>query len=197
MPRKSSLAVAAAVTVGLPLALAVPAWSHGYTTSPASRSYLCGQHKVNNCGQVQWDPDGVEGPKGFPKSGPRDGTICAGADSRWSPLDDQRGGTGWPATKVTSGSAFSISWRFTAAHSTSSFRYFLTKDGWNSTQPLTRAALDPTPFIQQNMGGRQPSNPTVHNGTLPQRTGRHVLLAVWDIADTGNAFYQCSDLDFG
>ncbi|WP_242902254.1 lytic polysaccharide monooxygenase auxiliary activity family 9 protein [Actinomadura terrae] len=197
MPRKSSLAVAAAVTVGLPLALAVPAWSHGYTTSPASRSYLCGQHKVNNCGQVQWDPDGVEGPKGFPKSGPRDGTICAGADGRWSPLDDQRGGTGWPATKVTSGSAFSISWHFTAAHSTSSFRYFLTKDGWNSTQPLTRAALDSTPFIQQNMGGRQPSNPTVHNGTLPQRHGRHILLAVWDIADTENAFYQCSDLDFG
>jgi chitin-binding protein len=47
------------------------------------------------------------------------------------------------------------------------------------------------------MGGRQPSNPTVHSGTLPQRTGRHILLAVWDIADTGNAFYQCSDVDFG
>ncbi|GGQ36868.1 putative carbohydrate-binding protein with CBM5 and CBM33 domain [Actinomadura coerulea] len=68
MPRKTSLAVAAAVTAGLPLALAVPAWSHGYTTSPPSRSYLCGTHQVRNCGQIQWDPDGVEGPKGFPSA---------------------------------------------------------------------------------------------------------------------------------
>ncbi|QXJ25587.1 lytic polysaccharide monooxygenase [Actinomadura graeca] len=196
MPRKSSLAVAATIAVGLPVVIAVPAWSHGFTTSPPSRSYLCGTHKVQDCGEVQWDPDGVEGPKGFPASGPRDGTICAGADGRWSPLDDQRGGTGWPGTKVTSGSALSIKWQFTAPHSTSSFRYFITKEGWNSSQPLTRAALDLTPFVQQNYSGKMPSNPTTHNGTLPQRTGRHIMLAVWDIADTGNAFYQCSDLDF-
>ncbi|TDD68817.1 lytic polysaccharide monooxygenase [Actinomadura rubrisoli] len=196
MPRKTSLALAAATTVALPVALAVPALSHGFTNSPPSRSYLCGTHKVTNCGQVEWDPDGVEGPKGFPQSGPRDGTICAGADGRWSPLDDQRGGTGWPATKVTAG-AISIAWRFTAPHSTTSFRYFLTKDGWNTTQPLTRAALDATPFLQQNYNGRQPSTTATHTGTLPARHGRHILLAVWDIADTGNAFYQCSDVDFG
>ncbi|WUI01228.1 lytic polysaccharide monooxygenase [Spirillospora sp. NBC_00431] len=197
MPRKTSIAVAAAVTAGLPLALAVPAWSHGYTTSPPSRSYLCGQHKVQNCGQVQWDPDGVEGPKGFPARGPGDGDICAGGDGRWGELDDQRGGTGWPATKVTAGQSFNVSWHFTAPHSTTSFRYFLTKDGWNSTQPITRDSLDLTPFINKSYGGRQPSDRDVHSGTLPQRQGRHILLGVWDIADTGNAFYQCIDVDFG
>ncbi|WP_131743158.1 lytic polysaccharide monooxygenase auxiliary activity family 9 protein [Actinomadura roseirufa] len=197
MPRKSTLALAAAAAVALPVTLATSAFAHGYTQSPASRSYLCGQHKVNNCGQVQWDPDGVEGPKGFPSGGPGDGRICAGADSRWSPLDDQRGGTGWPATKVTAGGALPISWRFTAAHSTTSFRYFLTKDGWDVTKPLTRAALDLTPYHQENLKGRPPANPTVHNTTLPQRHGRHILLSVWDIADTGNAFYQCADVDFG
>ncbi|MFI0404457.1 lytic polysaccharide monooxygenase [Actinomadura sp. 3N508] len=197
MPRKTSIAVAAAVTVGLPLTLTVPAWSHGYSTSPPSRSYLCGQGKVQNCGQVQWDPDGVEGPKGFPARGPADGKICAAADGRWSPLDDQRGGTGWPSTKVTAGQNLSISWRFTAPHSTTSFRYFLTKDGWDITKPLTRDTLDLAPFITANLGGRQPANPTVHSGTLPQRQGKHILLAVWDIADTGNAFYQCIDVDFG
>ncbi len=196
MPRKTSLAVAAAVTAALPLALAVPAWSHGFTTSPPSRSYLCGTHQVRNCGQVQWDPDGVEGPKGFPQRGPRDGEICLSADGRWAPLDDQRGGTGWPATSVTGGQSFNIVWQFTARHSTTSFRYFVTKDGWDITQPLTRAALDLTPFIQVNYGGTavQPDDPQRHP---PQRHGRHILLAVWDIADTGNAFYQCSDLDFG
>ncbi|WP_309240069.1 lytic polysaccharide monooxygenase [Actinomadura sp. J1-007] len=66
MSRKTSLALAAAAAVALPIAVAAPAFSHGYTQSPASRSYLCGTHQVKNCGQVQWDPDGVEGPKGFP-----------------------------------------------------------------------------------------------------------------------------------
>ncbi|WP_309240006.1 lytic polysaccharide monooxygenase [Actinomadura sp. J1-007] len=123
--------------------------------------------------------------------------MCAGADGRWAPLDDQRGGTGWPATKVTGGQNLNIVWHFTAPHSTTSFRYFITKDGWDSTKPLTRASLDLAPFAQQNYNGRQPSNPTTHPGTLPQRHGRHILLSVWDIADTENAFYQCADLDFG
>ncbi|GGU03877.1 hypothetical protein GCM10010177_73960 [Actinomadura citrea] len=95
------------MAAGLPLVPAVPAWSHGYTTSPPSRSYLCGTHQVRDCGQVQWDPDGVEGPKGFPQREPGDGRICAGADGRWAPLDDQRGGTGWPATRVTAGTCCS------------------------------------------------------------------------------------------
>nr|WP_308404804.1 lytic polysaccharide monooxygenase [Streptomyces sp. XM4011] len=28
-----------------------------------------------------------------------------------------------------------------------------------------------------------------------RRPGRHLILAVWDVADTGNAFYSCSDVD--
>jgi chitin-binding protein len=36
-----------------------------------------------------------------------------------------------------------------------------------------------------------------HSGKLPSgKSGRHMILAVWDIADTGNAFYQCSDVTF-
>ncbi|CAK8743194.1 GlcNAc-binding protein A [Sodalis praecaptivus] len=31
---------------------------------------------------------------------------------------------------------------------------------------------------------------------LPQRSGYHVILAVWEVADTGNAFYQVIDVDF-
>ncbi|MBA4152342.1 MAG: chitin-binding protein [Acinetobacter sp.] len=42
----------------------------------------------------------------------------------------------------------------------------------------------------------KPANPTVHNVPLPERTGYHVLLAVWEVADTGNAFYQVVDLEF-
>ncbi|GLW98996.1 lytic polysaccharide monooxygenase [Microtetraspora sp. NBRC 16547] len=41
-----------------------------------------------------------------------------------------------------------------------------------------------------------PDNPTVHQVSLPHdRKGYHVLLAVWEVADTGNAFYRVIDLD--
>jgi hypothetical protein len=36
-----------------------------------------------------------------------------------------------------------------------------------------------------------------HDGELPAKSGRHMLLAVWTSADTRNAFYQCIEVDFG
>ncbi|MFB9831571.1 lytic polysaccharide monooxygenase [Actinoallomurus acaciae] len=53
-----------------------------------------------------------------------------------------------------------------------------------------------TPFLQVNYGGARPPNPVTHTGTLPTRHGRRLILAVWDIADTGNAFYSCADVVF-
>lgn len=189
------LALIGTGALALTLSTALPAWSHGYTQKPPSRSYLCAQGTVKNCGPIQYEPQSVEGPKGFPNSGPPDGHICSAGDSRWYPLDNQRSGTGWPTTAVTAGQGYDFTWTFTAIHSTKSFRYFITKNGWNPAQPLTRAALDPTPFLQVNLGGGHPSNPAVHHGTIPAgKTGRHMILAVWDIADTGNAFYACSDV---
>ncbi|MFC6883923.1 MULTISPECIES: lytic polysaccharide monooxygenase auxiliary activity family 9 protein [Actinomadura] len=201
MPRTSfKIAVGAAATAvtaaGIPVVLASPALSHGYTTSPVSRSSNCATGKVKNCGAIQWEPQSVEGPKGFPARGPADGKICAAGDGRWAPLDDPRGGQ-WPATRVTGGQAYTFSWRLTAVHSTSSFRYFVTKDGWNPSAPLTRAQLDLTPFLQRDYGGKSPGSNPSHPGTMPAKQGRHLILAVWDVADTGNAFYSCADVDFG
>lgn len=68
------------------------AQSHGYTDSPISRQQLCGIGTVKHCGQIQWEPPSVEGPKGFPTRGPADGHICSGGIGRFSELDDPRGG---------------------------------------------------------------------------------------------------------
>jgi chitin-binding protein len=193
MPGKITLAVAAAA--GLALATATPALSHGYTQSPPSRSYRCAQQQVANCGSIQYEPQSVEGPKGFPQAGPADGHICSANHSEFAQLDDPRGGT-WPAASMTSGASYNFTWTFTALHATTSFRYFITKTGYDPTKPLTRAALESTPFLQQNLGGTRPPNPVTHRGTLPTRHGRQLILAVWDIADTANAFYSCSDVVF-
>ncbi|MFH9268097.1 MULTISPECIES: lytic polysaccharide monooxygenase [unclassified Streptomyces] len=177
------------------LATSGSAQSHGYTDSPVSRQQLCGNGTVRGCGQIQWEPPSVEGPKGFPARGPRDGLICAGGNQRFAELDDPRGGA-WPASDVTAGASHTFRWRITARHATTDFRYYVTKDGYDPAKPLTRADLDPQPFLTVPFGGRQPGSTVTHAGSLPQKSGKHLILGVWTIADTGNAFYACSDVTF-
>ncbi|GAA1907217.1 lytic polysaccharide monooxygenase [Streptomyces sodiiphilus] len=183
----------AAVSV---LATSGTAHAHGYSTSPTSRQLHCAQGTVSDCGSIVWEPQSVEGPKGFPRSGPADGQICSGGNQRFAQLDDPRNGS-WPATRLTAGQGYTFSWRFTARHSTSEFRYYITRDSYNPSRPLTRADLEPQPFMTVPMGGRQPGQTEHHQGTVPtQKSGKHIILAVWDVADTQNAFYACSDVQF-
>ncbi|MFJ8045601.1 lytic polysaccharide monooxygenase [Kitasatospora sp. NPDC096147] len=194
--RTRTIVGAAVAALAVPIGLAVPAQSHGFINQPPSRAALCGAGVVKNCGDIQWEPQSVEGPKGFPSRGPADGTICAGADARWAPLDNPRNGA-WPTTKVTAGAQRTFTWEIEARHATTNFRYFLTKQGYDPTQKITRASLDLTPFLTVPYGGKQPAAVTTHTATLPTgRTGHHVVVAVWDVADTNNAFYSCTDVQF-
>ncbi|MGW8884394.1 lytic polysaccharide monooxygenase auxiliary activity family 9 protein [Streptomyces sp. NPDC055749] len=196
MRKRASAAVIGLAIAGASMFATSSASSHGYTDSPISRQKLCANGTVTGCGSIQWEPQSVEGPKGFPAAGPADGKICSAGLGQFSALDDPRGGN-WPATKVTGGQGYSFRWQFTARHSTSDFRYYITKQGWNSTQPLTRAALESQPFMTVPYGNQQPPATLTHQGTIPtQKTGKHIILAVWNVADTGNAFYACSDVQF-
>ncbi|MFJ3790558.1 lytic polysaccharide monooxygenase [Kitasatospora sp. NPDC090091] len=187
-------AVAAAVAV--PLTLALPAQSHGYISTPPSRAALCAAGTVADCGEIRWEPQSVEGPKGFPGRGPADGAICAGGNSRFAELDDPRGG-GWPTTKVSAGQRLTFTWKFTARHATTNFKYYLTKPGYDAAQKVTRANLELTPFLTVPYNGAQVPSTLSHTATVPGgRTGHQVVVAVWEIADTGNAFYSCTDVRF-
>lgn len=194
--RKLTLAAVAAGALALTVSTSVPlAYGHGYTTSPTSRAKHCANGTVQNCGQIQWEPQSTEGPKGFPGAGPADGKLCSAGLGQFAQLDDQRGGA-WPTTQLSSGASYAFKWRLTAPHSTTDFKYYITKQGWNQNVPLTRSALELQPFLTVPMNGGRPANDLTHNGTLPSRTGRHMILAVWTINDTANAFYQCSDVRF-
>ncbi|MGY3336550.1 putative carbohydrate-binding protein with CBM5 and CBM33 domain [Streptomyces filamentosus] len=196
MRKKTGLAAVALGVTAASLFATSTANSHGYTDSPISRQKLCANGTVTNCGDIKWEPQSVEGPKGFPTGGPADGTLCAGGNSRFAQLDDPRGGA-WPATPVTAGQSYTFRWQFTARHATTNFRYYITKQGWNPNQKLTRAALDPQPFLTVPYNNQQPPSTLSHSGTIPAgKTGRHLILAVWTIADTSNAFYACSDVQF-
>jgi predicted carbohydrate-binding protein with CBM5 and CBM33 domain len=191
---------AAALGLGLAAAgtlmLAPTAQSHGYTDLPISRQKLCQNKTVANCGAIQWEPQSVEGFKGFPAAGPADGRICAGGNSQFAELDDPRGGS-WPASRVSGGQSYDFRWQFTANHSATDFRYYITKNGWDPTKPLTRAALDPQPFLVVPYNGARPAMTTIHRGTMPAgKSGRHMILSVWTVNDTPMAFYACSDVTF-
>ena len=173
------------------------AQAHGYTEEPPSRQAVCASGGAADCGPIQHEPQSVEGPGKFPQEGPPDGQLCSAGQANFGQLDDPRGGK-WPAKGVQPGQEVQFRWKNTASHPTESYRYFVTKDGWDPTKPLTRDQLEPAPFAEQPYGGQKPGPSESHPVKLPDgKKGQHLVLGVWEIADTSNAFYSCSDVNFG
>lgn len=194
--RAVAIAITGLVPLAAPFALSGTASAHGYSQNPASRQLQCSEGAVADCGEIQYEPQSVEGPKGFPEAGPADGALCAGGNERFAQLDDPS--KAWKTTALTSGQNYEFSWTIPVRHSTSTFDYYVTKDGWDPSSPLSRAQLEAEPFLSVDKGGAQPAETETHPGTLPAgKSGHHVIFAVWNVADTGNAFYACSDVDFG
>ncbi len=170
------------------------AWSHGYITKPESRNLLCKQGGNSACGAIQWEPQSLEAPSGFPALGPADGVIASAALAQFGELNEQTSSR-WTKRAMKAG-ANSFSWQFTANHASRNWRYYITKTGWNPNQKLTRASFDLTPFCTVNGNGVQPPMTVTHACTVPQRAGYQVILGVWEVADTPNSFYNMIDVTF-
>lgn len=174
------------------------AWAHGYTTAPVSRAVWCQRGQVGDCGGVQWEPQSIEGPKNFPDNGPPDGQICSAGNQRWKALDGLTAPDGdpWPMTTLNSDTDYTFTWHLTKPHRTTYFREFITTSQWQPGQPITRAALEPEPIATDTWDGNTPGPDVEYSGRLPDRSGPAVIVSVWDVADTSNAFYQCADVFF-
>jgi predicted carbohydrate-binding protein with CBM5 and CBM33 domain len=169
MRRRITLPLLTTGVVGASLAVAAPAQAHGYVSSPPSRQALCAQHKVPDCGQIQYEPQSVEGPKGL--------RSCHAGIAQFAVLNDDS--RNWPATSV--GSSATFTWVNTARHATANWEYWIGG---------TRVAV-------VDGGGRQPDATVSHTVNLSGFSGRQKLLAIWNISDTANAFYACVDLQIG
>lgn len=166
--RLSTIFAVVAMALGMLLVVPGTASAHGYVSSPASRQAQCAQGAVE-CGPIKWEPQSVEGPKGL--------RNCHGDNAQFAELSDDS--KGWQVHPV--GQTVSFTWKFTAPHRTSNFEYYIggTKVGdfsGNDTQPPDGLTHD------VNLGGF---------------SGQQRLLAIWNIADTANAFYACVDLQVG
>lgn len=184
----------ALITLLCTLMIVERASAHGYVQSPGSRAYLCKTGANTNCGPIVYEPQSLEAPKGFPAAGPADGKI-ASANGAFPTLDEQSS-TRWSKVNLSPGTN-TFSWTLTARHATTSWKYYITKQNWNPNAPLTRDSFDLTPFCSENYNGVQPGATYTSTCNVPSRTGYQVILAVWEIADTANAFYNVIDVDFG
>lgn len=167
--------------------------AHGYVEGPASRAALCKSGQNTNCGAIVYEPQSLEAPKGFPNAGPADGQIASAAGA--FPELDQQSSTRWAKVNISSGQN-TFTWKLTAAHSTASWKYYITKTGWNPNAALSRNSFDLTPFCSVPYSGQPPYSYS-NTCNVPARSGYHVILAVWEVADTPNAFYNVIDVNFG
>ncbi|HDR4733431.1 TPA: lytic polysaccharide monooxygenase [Bacillus cereus] len=195
MNKKSLGAVA--LTAGIIGTTLIPqnAYAHGFVEKPGSRSALCsptyGALNVN-CGSVMYEPQSLEAPKGFPQGGPVDGQI-ASAGGKFGGILDQQTVDRWFKNTITGGEN-TFTWKYTAPHLTSKWHYYITKKGWNPNKALTRADFESIGTVQHD--GSTASNHLTHKINVPtDRSGYHVILAVWDVADTVNAFYNVIDVN--
>src|SRR5919107_1524083 len=170
VPRSVALPILTVSAVVTSLFVAVqPASAHGYISSPPSRQANCARGAVANCGDIVYEPQSVEAPKGSMQ--------CNGGGSRFAVLNDNS--RNWPAASVGQSGTFNLV--LTARHSTSTWEYF----------------INGRLLASFNDGGAQPGATKTHTVSMGGFTGRQTLLARWNIADTAMAFYACVDLQIG
>ncbi|MFF4834262.1 lytic polysaccharide monooxygenase [Streptomyces sp. NPDC001315] len=209
--RRRKLAVAATLGTA-PLALtalaAVPAAAHGSMGDPDSRVSQCyaeGPESPKSAAckaavaaggtQALYDWNGIRigDANGRHQALIPDGKLCSAADEEFKGLDLAR--ADWPATGVSSGS-YTFKYRVTAQHK-GTFKVYLTKSGYDPAQPLAWSDLDLEHPVATATDPVASGGFYTFSGTLPERSGRQLLYAIWQRSDSPEAFYSCSDVTFG
>ncbi|MFC8145164.1 lytic polysaccharide monooxygenase [Streptomyces paradoxus] len=211
MPARRTAATVAALG-SLPLALtaltATPAAAHGSMGDPVSRVSQCyaeGPESPKSAAcraavaaggtQALYDWNGIR----IGDAGGRhqqlipDGKLCSANNAEFKGLDLPR--ADWPATSVRSGS-HTFKYRVTAPHK-GTFKIYITKPGYDPAKPLAWKDLDLAKPVATSTDPAATGGFYTFSGTLPQRSGKHLLYAVWQRSDSPEAFYSCSDVSFG
>jgi predicted carbohydrate-binding protein with CBM5 and CBM33 domain len=196
------LATVAAVVLTAP----APASAHGALTNPVSRLAACGAEgdsagtaacvaarKESRNDFEDWDNLRLPDVDGRDREVVPDGKLCSAGLSRYQGLDLPR--EDWPVTTLTAGADLSFAYRGTIPHK-GTFRLFVTRDGYDPTEPLAWSDLETKPFLTAK-------DPTMRSGSyrikgeLPSgKTGRHLIYTIWQNSDTPDTYYSCSDVVF-
>lgn len=204
-------AVAPVVTASAVLVLAGlgsgSAFAHGSMTDPVSRVAACyaeGPESPDSAAckaavavggtQALYDWNGVN----IGDAGGRsreiipDGRLCSAGNDKYRGLDLAR--ADWPASRMSAG-AHTFRYKGTAPHK-GSFALYVTKDGYDPAKPLKWSDLEAKPFATVTDPGMVDGD-YVFQGTVPKKSGRHLIYSIWQRSDSPEAFYTCSDVVFG
>jgi chitin-binding protein len=199
-PARLCAALAASVLVAV--LTGAPALAHGAPTTPLSRSAGCQpdgrwaktaacRAVVETSGKVDWDNLRLANVNGRDRQKVPDGKLCSAGLSGFRGLDLPR--ADWPTTSFPSGSRVTFTYKGTIPHQ-GTFRWYLTKNGYDPTKPLRWADLDEAPFLTAKDPALKGGNYTM-TGTLPAgRTGRHLMYTVWQNSSTPDTYYSCADV---
>ncbi|MFF0475810.1 lytic polysaccharide monooxygenase [Streptomyces sp. NPDC004284] len=200
----------AAVTAALVLsglAAAPGAFAHGSMTDPVSRvaacyaegpeaprSEACKAAVAASGAQAfyDWNAVNIANAAGQHRRLIPDGKLCSAGNDKYRGLDLAR--ADWPASRMASGS-HTFRYKGTAPHK-GSFALYVTKDGYDPSKPLKWSDLEERPFVTVTDPGMQ-NGDYVFRGTVPKKSGRHLIYSIWQRSDSPEAFYTCSDVVFG
>ena len=183
--------------------------SHGSMQNPVSRVYGCfleGPESPTSAacqeavalGGIQalydWNEINLANVAGRHQEFIPDGQLCSAGRAKYRGFDQAR--ADWPAVQLPQSGQFTFTYRATAPHR-GSFDLYVTRDGYDSTQPLRWADLESAPFLT-SVDPPLVDGSYVMEGQLPQgKSGRHLIYAIWQRSDSPEAFYSCSDVIFG
>ncbi|MGW7100767.1 lytic polysaccharide monooxygenase [Streptomyces sp. NPDC054838] len=186
---------------------AAPAAAHGSMTDPVSRVAACyaeGPESPRSAackaavaaGGAQalydWNAVNIANAAGNHRALIPNGQLCSAGNDKYRGLDLPR--ADWPASAMTSG-AHTFRYKGTAPHK-GTFELYVTKDGYDPAKPLKWSDLEPEPFAKVTDPGMRGGD-YVFSGTVPKKSGRHLIYSIWQRSDSPEAFYTCSDVVFG
>ncbi|MEU6056218.1 lytic polysaccharide monooxygenase [Streptomyces xanthochromogenes] len=204
----ASLGVLGATSLTLLCLTPTAASAHGAMFNPVSRIAACyaegPEHPVSQvCKDLvadsgtqplyDWNEVNIANANGQSRQLIPDGKLCSANRDKYRALDWAR--TDWPSTGVAAGK-FDFKFRATAAHS-GTMTVYITKQGFDPTKPLKWSDLDNTPVATYQTPRTATDGYYNFTGTLPARTGRHIIYKVWQRDDSPEAFYSCSDVVYG
>ncbi|MYY11387.1 LPXTG cell wall anchor domain-containing protein [Streptomyces sp. SID4919] len=210
MTARRTVAAIAALGVA-PLALTVltasPAAAHGSMSDPVSRVSACfaeGPESPDSAAckalvatsgtqpLYDWNEVNIANAAGAHRDIIPDGKLCSANRSKYAGLDAPR--ADWPSSQLKSGQ-HTFQYRVTAPHK-GSIELYITKVGYDPTKALKWSDLESQPFAKVT-NPRLANGSFIFDGTVPQRTGRHLVYSVYQRSDSPEAFYTCSDVVFG
>ncbi|MFI8514444.1 lytic polysaccharide monooxygenase [Streptomyces sp. NPDC085460] len=206
MTSRRTVAVAATALVLAGLA-GSPAFAHGSMTDPVSRVAACYAEGPESPSSAackaavaasgaqafyDWNAVNIANAAGQHRQLIPDGKLCSAGNDKYRGLDLAR--ADWPASKLAAGK-HTFRYKGTAPHK-GSFALYVTKDGYDPSQPLKWSDLEAQPFVTVTDPGMQ-NGDYVFEGTVPEKSGRHLIYSIWQRSDSPEAFYTCSDVVFG